>query len=508
MAAPPSDKFASAGEGGRAKSAKSSLEKAKALDRPDARQTARIRVKATKQTAGKVPAGKVVAKSVGSALSKSAVAARCSAASTSSSAPRKAPVAASRRAPGGAAGSPPPGAVPLASAAAAGPLAKSRASTFMRQTRSASASEETAGPGSDDEASEDSSSGSAPSFGRRSMASLAQPPRAGCVVCIGHLPADFNEGELHRFFRQFGDVRRSRVMRSKRTGRTKGYAFVEFEVPEVAAIAAETMHNYILFGRSLTCRLVPLDKLHPEIFKFANAKPPRRSNRVKKAAEIYNKPLKAKSHRKRPNPKKQQQPPAGPDAKEEGLPPSGAAKTEQPVGAESASKADAKRHGKGNAAAVATPAEDFSFSNCSKKLLAKRRKTLRNRVARLTRLGVDVGAILPEAVRAPTRVKLTISKARPTPDKSAAEEPRMPASRAPAHPPTRSHLAPKPGREAAPKATGKQKQQPPPSTRLARPAPSEKVKAPRSNKVVQTDPKKTAAKTRAAQKTTIKQKLI
>ena len=40
---------------------------------------------------------------------------------------------------------------------------------------------------------------------------------------------------------------------SKQTARSKGYAFVEFASDEVAKIVAETMHNYMMFGRLLKC---------------------------------------------------------------------------------------------------------------------------------------------------------------------------------------------------------------------------------------------------------------
>lgn len=37
------------------------------------------------------------------------------------------------------------------------------------------------------------------------------------------------------------------------TGRSKGYAFVEFEYDEVARIVAETMNNYLMFDKLLKC---------------------------------------------------------------------------------------------------------------------------------------------------------------------------------------------------------------------------------------------------------------
>lgn len=42
-------------------------------------------------------------------------------------------------------------------------------------------------------------------------------------------------------------------MCTSQTGRSRGYAFIEFEFPEVAAIAAESMNNYLMFDRLLKC---------------------------------------------------------------------------------------------------------------------------------------------------------------------------------------------------------------------------------------------------------------
>lgn len=39
------------------------------------------------------------------------------------------------------------------------------------------------------------------------------------------------------------------------TGGVKGYAFVEFAISEVAKIAADTMNNYLMFGKLLKCKL-------------------------------------------------------------------------------------------------------------------------------------------------------------------------------------------------------------------------------------------------------------
>ena len=51
------------------------------------------------------------------------------------------------------------------------------------------------------------------------------------------------------------------------TGRSRGYAFVEFEYPEVAAIVAESMNNYLMFDKLLKCELTSLKKTVMDLVK-------------------------------------------------------------------------------------------------------------------------------------------------------------------------------------------------------------------------------------------------
>lgn len=99
----------------------------------------------------------------------------------------------------------------------------------------------------------------------------ADPSESG-VVYVGHIPHGFYEEEMRKFFSQFGAVKRLRLSRSKKTAASKGYAFVEFEYEDVAKIAAETMDNYLMFGRLLKCKFVPKEQLHPRIWQGANRK--------------------------------------------------------------------------------------------------------------------------------------------------------------------------------------------------------------------------------------------
>lgn len=87
------------------------------------------------------------------------------------------------------------------------------------------------------------------------------------VVFVNHLPHGFYEEQLEKYFGQFGNVTRLRVGRSQRTGRSKGYAFVEFDYPEVAQVAAETMNNYLMFREILKTAYIPPEKQTHNYFK-------------------------------------------------------------------------------------------------------------------------------------------------------------------------------------------------------------------------------------------------
>lgn len=86
------------------------------------------------------------------------------------------------------------------------------------------------------------------------------------VVYVGHLPRGLFEPQLKEYFEQFGKVRRLRLSRSKKTGGSKGYAFVEFDCDEVARIVAETMNNYLMGERLIKCHLMDPEKVHEKLF--------------------------------------------------------------------------------------------------------------------------------------------------------------------------------------------------------------------------------------------------
>ena len=75
---------------------------------------------------------------------------------------------------------------------------------------------------------------------------------------------------MRKFFEQFGEVKRLRLSRNKKTGASKHYAFIEFETPQIAEIVMNTMNNYILFGHKLKCDVMSVSDIHEDLWKGAN----------------------------------------------------------------------------------------------------------------------------------------------------------------------------------------------------------------------------------------------
>lgn len=90
------------------------------------------------------------------------------------------------------------------------------------------------------------------------------------VMYVGHLPSQFQEPQLRRYFEQFGKILRMRLSRSKKSGKSKGYAFLEFEDSKDARIASKTMDKYLFHERLLQCKMMDKTKLNENIWKGAN----------------------------------------------------------------------------------------------------------------------------------------------------------------------------------------------------------------------------------------------
>jgi len=99
-----------------------------------------------------------------------------------------------------------------------------------------------------------------------------QPNDQRGVLYLARIPHGFYEDQLKSYFSQFGEVTRLRLSRNKKSGRSKHYAFLEFDSLAVAKIVAETMDNYLLMGHILKCRLISPEQVHPNLWIGANRK--------------------------------------------------------------------------------------------------------------------------------------------------------------------------------------------------------------------------------------------
>jgi len=72
---------------------------------------------------------------------------------------------------------------------------------------------------------------------------------------VGNLPYQVVDRDLEDHFRAAGVVTNVNVMLDRETGRSRGFAFVEFSTPEEAQKAVEMFHGKDLGGRQLTVNI-------------------------------------------------------------------------------------------------------------------------------------------------------------------------------------------------------------------------------------------------------------
>jgi RNA recognition motif-containing protein len=69
---------------------------------------------------------------------------------------------------------------------------------------------------------------------------------------VGNLSFQTGENDLQDYFAQAGAVTSVNLMLDKMTGRSRGFAFVEFASPEEAQKAIEQFHDKEFQGRKIT----------------------------------------------------------------------------------------------------------------------------------------------------------------------------------------------------------------------------------------------------------------
>lgn len=86
------------------------------------------------------------------------------------------------------------------------------------------------------------------------LQSTAQRQRAYGLMCkiyIGSINFQLNEDSIRASFLPFGPIKMVDLSIDPTTGRHKGFAFVEYELPEAAQLALEQMNNIMMGGRNI-----------------------------------------------------------------------------------------------------------------------------------------------------------------------------------------------------------------------------------------------------------------
>jgi RNA recognition motif-containing protein len=87
---------------------------------------------------------------------------------------------------------------------------------------------------------------------------------------VGNLSFQTGENDLQDYFAQAGAVTSVNLMLDKMTGRSRGFAFVEYASPEEAQKAIDQFHDKDFQGRKITVNVArPREERPPRSDRFA-----------------------------------------------------------------------------------------------------------------------------------------------------------------------------------------------------------------------------------------------
>ena len=72
---------------------------------------------------------------------------------------------------------------------------------------------------------------------------------------VGNLPFELSDFELEDLFKGYGEVTSAKVIVDRRTGRSRGYGFVEMGTEDLAQQAIESLNGTELKGRPINVSL-------------------------------------------------------------------------------------------------------------------------------------------------------------------------------------------------------------------------------------------------------------
>lgn len=71
------------------------------------------------------------------------------------------------------------------------------------------------------------------------------------TLYVGNIPYTVSEKDLQSAFSAYGNVESVKIIKDRETGRSKGFAFVEFTSDDEGREAARSMNGYQINGRPL-----------------------------------------------------------------------------------------------------------------------------------------------------------------------------------------------------------------------------------------------------------------
>jgi RNA recognition motif-containing protein len=86
---------------------------------------------------------------------------------------------------------------------------------------------------------------------------------------VGNLSYQTGENDLQDYFAQAGAVTSCNLMMDKMTGRSRGFAFIEFATPEEAQKAIEQFHDKEFQGRKITVNVARPREERPPRDRFS-----------------------------------------------------------------------------------------------------------------------------------------------------------------------------------------------------------------------------------------------
>ena len=105
---------------------------------------------------------------------------------------------------------------------------------------------------------------------------------------VGNLSFQTGENDLQDYFAQAGAVTSCNLMVDKMTGRSRGFAFIEFSSPEDAQKAIEQFHDKEFQGRKITVNVARPREERPPRDRFSGGGERReRSDRGGERRERY-----------------------------------------------------------------------------------------------------------------------------------------------------------------------------------------------------------------------------